>query len=403
MRTRRSRRPLALSALLCLLPLAGAYLTGCQSDVPNPFGPSEEAQDDAARLEYFQNAAITYYDGGRYDLAERQFRKVVAQDPDDKKAKRGLAKSLYMQAASGRLSRRQRLIKLLQAQELLEEIVDLEWPNPDGQGSRRYEVQTDLANVYADQADLFDRDIRDLQRMMKTDPNADERALMAKSRVQVQKRNDLLQKAIPLYDTVLQVSADNPYALTGLAKAHLQMGNDETGIHYATKYLELSQRSQYAWKKELEKYAESVGGMDKVTRDQRKVFIDKIQGAREKEKRMHLMLASVHMRRLEFGQAVEQYSDVIKIDDAMPAAYLERAQALAALQRYQRAIDDIEEYLKITDPQRHRTSRVRAVQLLDRYQSALARRPDPAAASRRPAAPRRPAQPAGNPYGSPDG
>ncbi len=374
-------------------------LAGCASEPPNPFGPSEEEEDDAARLEYFETAAVTYYDGGRFDLAEVQFRKVLGLDASNKKAKRGLAKSLYMQATEGRLSRDQRATKLREAQNLLEEIVPLEWPNPDGPGSRRYEVQTDLAHVYADLADLYDRDVRDLRRQMKTDPNADESALMATTRTQVQKRNGLLGQAIPLYDTVLKASPDNPYALAGLAKGHLQMGNDETGIHYANQYLQLSRKSQLGWKRELEAYAESVGGMNKVTNQQRQEFLQRIHGARDKEKRMHLMLASVHMRRMEFGQAVQRYTSVIKIDSTVPAAYLERAQGYAALGEHKRAITDLEEYLKMTDPQLHRQQRMNAVELLDRYQNAVARRVPP---SRR--APVRPARPApSGSFGSPDG
>lgn len=388
--------PVLLTSM-CLVLLAG-----CASEPSNPFGPSEEEQDDAARQEYFETAAVTYYDGARYDLAEIQFRKVLAIDPSNKKAKRGLAKSLWMIASEGRISRDQRATKLREAQVLLEEVVPLEWPNPTGQGSRRYEVQTDLAHVYADLGDLYDRDVRDLRRAMKTDPNADERTLMAKSREQVQKRNELLGQAIPLYETVLKASPDNAYALAGLAKCHLQMGNDETGIYFANQYLLLSQKSQRGWKKQLDDYAEGVGGMAKVTSQVRKTYVDKIHGARDKEKRMHLMLASVHMRRMEFGQAAQRYTSVIKIDSTVPAAYLERAQAYAALGEHRRAIADLEEYLKITDPAMHRQQRMNAVELLDRYQTAMARSSAPTRrAVPRPVAPSRPA-PEG-PYGSPDG
>jgi tetratricopeptide (TPR) repeat protein len=115
------------------------------------------------------------------------------------------------------------------------------------------------------------------------------------------------------------------------------------------------------------------------------------------------MLASVHMRRMEFGQATQRYTSVIKIDSTVPAAYLERAQAYAALGEHKRAIADLEEYLKITDPAMHRQQRMNAVELLDRYQNAMARRGAPSrrAAPVAPAAPSRPA-PEG-PYGSPDG
>ncbi len=400
MRARHLRTPLLF---LLALGFVGLCFGGCAGDLSDPFGPSEEEEDEVARVEYFENAAVTYYDGGRYDLAERQFRKVVEADPQNKKAKRGLAKSLYMQAAGMQMPRRERYSKLLLAERLLLEVVDLEWenPNPKSPGSRRWEVQGDLAHVYADQADLFDRDNRELQHMIKTDPNADEGALMEKSRQQIQKRNSLIMKAIPLYEAVMASSPNNPYGLAGLAKVNLQMGNDEAGIVWAEKYLGLSQRSQHGWKRELEEYAESVGGMNKVTTEQRKIFLNKIQGAREKEKQMHLMLASVHMRRMEFAEATERYTSVIKIDNAMPAAYLERAQALAALQQYKRAIDDLEEYLKITDPQRHRRQRVNAVQLLDRYQNARARRTTNANDRGAPARPSKPVS--RGPYGSPDG
>jgi len=385
-----------------LISLALSVLAGCASEPPNPFGPSEEEMDDAARQEYFETAAVTYYDGGRYDLAEVQFRKVLELDPKNKKAKRGLAKSLYMLATEGRLSRNQAATKLREAQALLEEVVPLDWPNPTGPGSRRYEVQTDLAHVYADLADLYDRDVRDLRHTVKTDPNADEPALMEKAHEEIQKRNALLHQAVPLYETVLQASPNNQYALAGLAKAHLQMGNDETGIYFANQYLQLSQKSQIGWKRELDKYAESVGGMNKVTTDVRKDYLNRIQGARDKEKRMHLMLASVHMRRMEFGQAVERYTEVIKIDDTVPAAYLERAQAYAALSQYAHAITDLEEYLKITDPVMHRQQRMNAVELLDRYQTAEQRRA--ASVRQPPMIDQPPAGPAPvSPSGSPDG
>ncbi len=88
---------------------------------------------------------------------------------------------------------------------------------------------------------------------------------------------------------------------------------------------------------------------------------------------MHLMLASVHMRRQEFGSAIEEYSEVIKLDASLPAAYVERAQAYAALRQYRPAVADLEEYLKITDPQMHREERLNAVELLDRYQNVILR------------------------------
>ena len=112
--------------------------------------------------------------------------------------------------------------------------------------------------------------------------------------------------------------------------------------------------------------------------EQKRQFIQKIMGAREKEKKTWLMLASVHMRRMEFAQAVNAYTRVVKLDSTVPAAYVERAQAYGALAQYKLAIKDLNEYLKITDPQMHRSQRLSAVELLDRYQTARARQLQPA-------------------------
>ena len=134
----------------------------------------------------------------------------------------------------------------------------------------------------------------------------------------------------------------------------------------------------------MDDYEKALKGQ--MSEEQRRVFVQKIVGAREKEKKTWLMLASTYMRRMEFAQAVNAYTRVIKLDSAVPAAYVERAQAYGALSQYKLAINDLEEYLKITDPQMHRSQRLNAVEMLDRYQSAYARQSS-AAARGAPAAP----------------
>lgn len=57
---------------------------------------AEEVEDDQARKAHFEEAAQTYYDGGRYEQAVMQWRKVLAIEPDRPKANWGLAKSLAM-------------------------------------------------------------------------------------------------------------------------------------------------------------------------------------------------------------------------------------------------------------------------------------------------------------------
>ena len=232
-----------------------------------------------------------------------------------------------------------------------------------------YEVESDLATTHMQLADLYDRDVRAIDASMRTNDGNDSRE-REQLQQQVQKRNELLYKAVPLWASVLRKNERNPYALAGLAKSNLQLGNDLQGIRYAKAYLQLSRESQVRWRKELDDWVARVGN-ENVTRSQRSQLLAKAYGARQKEKLMHLLLASVYMRRQEFREAVASYTEVIKIDSSVPAAYIERAQAYSSLRQYGLAIDDIEEYLKITDPQMHRNERVSAMELLDRYKMAL--------------------------------
>lgn len=350
---------------LSLLILAGAFLPGCQSeDIPLTRDYRDEEEDDAARIEYYETAALTYYQGGRFAESVRQWNKVLEIEPNRKKAKWGNARAFM-----GRGD----IQSLRYAEAYLKEIVNLDWTHPT-LGDRGFEVKRDLANTYSSIADHYDRDMRGIEHKLATDPNADARYLRNTLEIQQGKRDTYLRRAIPLYRQVLRESEENPYALAGLAKTHLQLDNDELGVMWANRYLSLSQESQRNWRDKMTWWEKEVG-RENFTQDQRGEFLDKIQGARAKEKKLRLLLGSVHFRRGEFDRASEQYTEVIRMDPSIPAAYIERAQTYAALRQYSRAASDVEEYLKITDPTEHREERINAAELLDRYQRILKRDP----------------------------
>jgi tetratricopeptide (TPR) repeat protein len=344
--------PLQVGPLLLGLLLLAAPLAGCSSDLPSA---QDKVEDAKARADYYEQAAKTYYDGGKYESAVQMWEKTLENKPGDQWARFGLAKSLQMIGTPQALRR---------AEGILVKILPLDWQHPT-RGDVRFEVQTALATVYSDLADLYDRDMRVLEDRMGEPNRPDARDVQANYEVQKSKRNELLRKSLPLYEQVLARSRENPYALAGLAKGNLMAGNDEAGLHYAERYLALSQSSQVEWRKKLREWETMMQGS--VTPEQRAFYVAKIQGAREKEKGMHLLLGAVHMRREEFDRAVTEYGAVIELDPATPAAYVERAQAYAALGRYSLAVGDLEQYLKMTDPEKQRRSRVNAAELLDRY------------------------------------
>jgi len=347
------RRLLGSAFVLLLAP----GLSACSSsDFQMPMTEGQEkAKDAAARTEYYESAALTYYDGGKYEAAAQMWSKVLSERPNDQKAQWGLAKALQMIGTPENLR---------QAEQILVKIVDLDWTHPE-LGDRRHEVQGTLAMTYQDLADFYDRDVRRLEERMSRDSEAETPEARQQVQTQIAKRNELLTKALPLWEAGLAKRDDNPYALAGMGKAYLMLGQDEQGIDYSRRYVQVARASQLGWRKKMKQWEDEVG--KGVTTEQREFFVTKIQEARQKELKVHLMLGTVHMRREEYQLAFDEFNAVLEIDPATPAALVERGQAEAKLGRYPEAVADIEAYLKLTDPERQRSARAKATDLLDRY------------------------------------
>ncbi len=343
-------------------------LVGCSGGLPTQLMPDKESAKDAvARVDYYENAAKQYYEGGKYQQSVAMWDKFLSERPDDQWAQFGLAKSLQMIGTVPSLRRAERIINGADGNPGL---LCLQWQHPT-RGDIRFEVQSTLAIVYSQLADFYDRDIREIDEKLANDPNADSAGLQEWLTRQKQMRDNLLHKSAPLWRAVLEASPDNPYALAGLSKAYILTNNEQAGIHYADRYIDLSRKSQKQWRERLREWEAMRGG--DVKPEQRAFYLEKIHGAREKEKGMLMLLGSVHMRREEFIKAVDRYDAVLAMDPAHVAALVERAQAYAALSRYDQAVKDLERYLKLTDARKQRQARINAAELLDRYRQILTR------------------------------
>src|SRR5207244_13410132 len=115
-----------------------------------------------------------------------------------------------------------------------------------------FEVEGDLAKVYIDLAEWYQLAVRgDEERLAK----AQDPQVRLHLQEGVEKRNALLEKAVPLYEHVLEQSAENPYALAGLAEAYLLIGGqDMKGVEYGMRYVRLSEESQANWQAQLKSF-----------------------------------------------------------------------------------------------------------------------------------------------------
>lgn len=350
------RRVGAGAALVAGLAACLLAATGCTglAELDRELEQQQDKRDDKTKLAHYEETAQTYYDGGRYTQSAMQWRKVLELEPDRPKANWGLAKSLAMIGT---------VPALREAEQLFARIQGWNWTHPT-LGDRRHEVLKDFAEVYVALADFYDRDVRALQRRLES-PDVDPTTTREQLRTQAGKRNELLNQAIPLFDQVLARSPDNPYALAGLAKAHLMVGNDQAGVAWARRYVELAMRTQAQWQAQLKAEQEHRGSG--MTDEMREWYRGRIQGSRDKELKLRLLVAAVLMRTGDPMGAVKEYDRVIELDPAVPAPYLERAQAYARGNSHRLAVADLEHYLKITDPVNHRDARIKAADLLNQY------------------------------------
>ena len=369
-----ARRLAASAAVVAASCAAGLSTSACSALTPD--GKQNEPEDDNARKAHFEEAAQTYYDGGKYEQSAGQWRKVLTIEPERPKANWGLAKSLAMTGT---------VQALRESEQIFNKIDTWDWSHPT-LGDRRHEVLKDHAEVYLQIADYYDRDVAVLESAL-DDPRADVPSIRRHMQEQIAKRNELLSKAIPIYERVLELSPNNPLAIAGLAKAHLTVGNNQRGIDFSRRYMAITKTSQDGWKRELKALEDERGRT--ATDEQREYYRAKIRSAREKEIKMHLLLASVLMRTHDYRGSVAEYDTVLEMDPVRPAARVERAQALAASGDYKRAIADLEEYLKITDPVKQRGARLKAAGLLEKYRLAALAAPAPAPAVAAPSEPGR--------------
>jgi len=362
----RPRNP-AVLAVGALALLGGAVsLTACSAAIQN-IGDLNNAHNEKEDLEskkqHYEEAAQTYYDGGKYGQSAVQWRRLLELEPDRPKANWGLAKSLEMVGTPQALR---------ESIAIFERIIDWDWTHPT-LGDRRHEVMKDFAQAYSELADFYDEDIRVLKASLE-DPKAEVGKIQLQIQQQTAKRNELLQKAIPLFQGALQRSPNNPYCVAGLAKSYLILGQDQLGIQYARQYIAISVANQTEWAQQLKDWEEGHGD---VSEEQRAWFKDKIRGARDKEMKIRLLLGSVLVRDHDYYGAVKEYTRVLEIDPAKPAALVERAQAYGMAGDYKKAIADLEQYMKITDPVKQRQARINAAELLDKYRMLSAKQSRP--------------------------
>ena len=262
---------LALAACFLLL------LPACQGsqaleNLSDNITGDEEKKDQQAREHYYETSALTFYDGGNYERAEIMAERWLEEEPGNKKARRVLARSKLNQGTPA---------KLREAEDILLDLVDLPWSHPT-RGDISWEVKMDLAQVYTNLADLYDRDVRALDRKSRLDPGGPGSQIDRQLATQVRKRDALIHKAMPLWENVLHRSPRHSHALAALAKGHLQLGQNETGLTYAKQYLALSQQNQRAYRAEMKRYEayatqEHGVGLDNT---QRAEFVNRIHRTR---------------------------------------------------------------------------------------------------------------------------
>jgi len=259
--------------------------------------------------------AQRYYDAARYAQAEQQVRKALDLRPRDRKARLILAWSMLQQDAPDKLPESLEMFEKLVRQYPKERRAHL------GLGSTRYKL-------------ALLRESR-IETLAEEEPEGSPEIELA-----VRQRDAYLDLAEKDFELVLRRWVDDPTALSILGQIEALRGNPGEAIPLLTRFLDLAEKTR----RSLERMR--VRREDEVDLE---ILDRKIERNIAREVRHRDLLANIYYDQGLPEKSIEQLDRILAIDPDWSDAYLHRARCWAKADRYERAVADIEHFLRRTE------------------------------------------------------
>ena len=235
------------------------------------------------------------------------------------------------------------------AEVILKEIIDLDWTHPT-RGNVKFEVETTLGQRLLEPLRLL-RPRHPAPRASSRERPQRRHAAAPAAAIQRQKsmHEQLLRSSMPVWDSVLKQSPENPYALAGLSKAYLH--DRQRGCRHPLRQpLHPAQQEEPG---RLAAGAQGLGRADGRARSRASSGPSTWTRSTAPATRRSASISSWAPSTCAASSSRRRSSSTTPSwDSTRPrtAAYVERAQAYAALGLYPQAVKDLEQFLQHHGP-----------------------------------------------------
>jgi tetratricopeptide (TPR) repeat protein len=331
-----SLQTLALAAGLVLC--GGCFLPKSRDTVQEP---SEEQL-----LELYTTTATYLYDDDSLVRAQDQAVKALEIDPENRAMRRMIG---WIRLRMGRTE------DLIIAEQFFRKLVE--------EGDRNESTQLGMALVLERLGVYYDRASRAFASGERVPPNGGDP--VATSRQVAQRARDLWKESQSAYELTMKNGEGSTQALNGLQRVLALQGGYEESLRWSEELLARSNAEVAAWQRMLTA-ADLTESEERLFRTNERLSLDL-------QTDTHLFAATLLNKLERHEEAVKHLDYVVDARPELAQAYGLRAQQLAQLQEYQRAIEDLDRYLKLSDePFEHPDVR-RAFELRSRCESELRR------------------------------
>ncbi len=307
-----------------LIALLFPVLTSCSSP-----GVSE---DEQYTVDFHNNNAQHYYEGGHYTRALQQFERALELDDDDERALLGRAWCLLL-ISEGDILRGDSI-----ADDFLEEARDAFMDlNARGLGESQFKVDLGTAKIHALYGDLYTTRIRNLQEELKHRHPGDPLHKALADAEQAAEQSYFEAKT--LFEKVLNNdkvpgARDNLTALLQLARLAVLRKDFARALLYAEQYREQVRRSKDLWVRSLKQFPE-----DRV------IWEAKLAGAVSKEVEVLDLIANAYFKIGQYELAKEELDRLLRLDPYRTDAYLNRGILHQKLAQPRLALDDFNSFM----------------------------------------------------------
>jgi len=302
-------------------------------------------QDPEKQLELHRELALRYFDEGDLLRAEDQVSRGLDIDPKDEK----------LQLMLGWVRQRRGSRDDIQvAEKVFRSLLDKREKDQD------YRAQLGLAEALERKGILYRESADAIASGKRVSEAADPEQRVKRMRADAEAFWD---ESIATYKTVLERRPEETQALNGLARVFALRGEDEKALKWSQLVLEQNESELQFWRTRLKQ--------PDLTADEEADVRELMGRTARLQVETHLQAATLLVRLDRKTEAIDHLDSVLVLAPELANAYSRRAEILHGLGRYEEAVPNIDEFLRLSDLEFEHPDIRRAFQLRAECEAAI--------------------------------